>query len=452
MGYKNTLAKLHNKVVEAIYDIRFGGAFTADEHKIFTEAVCKLNVEDDELKEVEIDIKEFLIDINSKENYRYVKEVAERLVSKHIGIEIRQGNNEIFGFFNIFSHITHQKGSGKLRIAFNPNIRELLIKLKGDFTKIPKKEVYKLASSYSIKLYQMLKRFEDTGVRVDEVYKLRQKLGVEDYEYKRFPDFERWVLKKAVDDINRKTDIEVSYEKIREGRRIKQIKFIIKQKEGYTTEEAITPSENLDTQREKLSIPNPVEERWKPIAKIRKEYQAILDELVPKLKRLNENQVLFLLANLDTNLFPIDIAKEIIITADKNKNLNNPMGFLIKALHIDTNNTQYKELTLTPEKIDEKLLKKAVIKKFGNDIEANEKAKAILRPAWRKLKPELDENSVKLLLPVMKEAIYDDFEEMIYLPAADEVYKDWLEYNILDKLKELTGVDIEVVLVDLEKV
>jgi len=430
---KNSLAKLDNNVVEAIYKQRW----TPEEHKLFLEVISRINKDDKDFKEIRIDIREFLVmtgDTYNTKNYHIVKDVAERLTQKAIGLEAKNG----FVFWSVFSEIKHKKGEGHISIIINPRIKPFLLMLKENFTSIPKGEVYKLASSYAIKLYEMLKRFEDTGKRVDKIRDLRMKLGVEDKEYKKFSDFERWVLKKAVDDINQKTDLEVSYEKVKEGRRISHIVFYIKQKEGYTTENEKTPSENLDTQREKLSIPNPLEEKWKPIAKIRKEYQPILDELMPKLERLNENQVLFLLANLNTNLFPVDIAKEIIITADKNKSLNNPMGFLIKALQIDTSKTQYRELTLIPKKIDQELFTKKLEEKFVSFS----KPKEMIMEYWNNhivpmaREGKISKTEAKLLKEPITKMVYDDIENIIYVPAPDEAYKDWLEGNFLDDFKE----------------
>ena len=52
----------------------------------------------------------------------------------------------------------------------------------------------------------------------------------------------------------------------------------------------------------------------------------------------------------------------------------------------------------------------------------------------------------------LRSSIYDDFENKIYIPVPDDVYKEWFETNWLDKIKEFMRekFDIEdVVLISL---
>ena len=46
----------------------------------------------------------------------------------------------------------------------------------------------------------------------------------------RFPDFRRFVLEKAQSEINELTDINMSFEPIKTGRKVTSIKFIIEEK------------------------------------------------------------------------------------------------------------------------------------------------------------------------------------------------------------------------------
>lgn len=101
--------------------------------------------------------------------------------------------------------------SGTTTIKLDERIAPFLIALAGNFTEVEIKYILGFEHASSPKLYILLKRFKDTGQRVDDEWELREKLC--DGEYKDWVDFKRRVLKPALAEIN-KTDIRVSYTKI----------------------------------------------------------------------------------------------------------------------------------------------------------------------------------------------------------------------------------------------
>ena len=115
-------------------------------------------------------------------------------------------------------------------LVINPLLNDLIINTKENYTIIKLQHTYKLRRYYSAKLYMMLRRFSDTGYRFDNLEDLKEKLGCKN-KYPRFLDFERWVLKPSINEINIKTDISISYNKITEGKRITGIEFKIEPKD-----------------------------------------------------------------------------------------------------------------------------------------------------------------------------------------------------------------------------
>ena len=115
-------------------------------------------------------------------------------------------------------------------LFINPFLNKLILNIRENYTKIKLQSAYKLRRYYSAKLYMMLRRFIDTGYRIDNLEDLKEKLGCRD-KYNRFIDFERRVLQPSVNEINNKTDILVSYNKITEGKRITGIEFKIEPKD-----------------------------------------------------------------------------------------------------------------------------------------------------------------------------------------------------------------------------
>jgi plasmid replication initiation protein len=182
-----------------------------------------------------------------EKNYNQIKNALQRLMGRVITIEDEDG----FELYQWFAKAKYKQGEGFIEVQFHPDLKPYLLELKKRFTKIPLKQILQLRSKYAIRLYELLKRYEDTGFRTDYIPELREKLGVEKGEYERFFDFERRVLKPAVKEINEKTDLEVSYQKKKTGRKITHIEFEIKPKKKDTTKTKKTTSENIDIQRQK---------------------------------------------------------------------------------------------------------------------------------------------------------------------------------------------------------
>lgn len=106
-----------------------------------------------------------------------------------------------------------------------------MLKLKDQFTKYYLKNVSKLKSQYSIRLYELLKQYESIGQRREKIEDLRAMLGIDENEYSIFRNFKQWVLKRAHSEITQKTDIDFEYKVIKLSRKPIEILFYdIKQK------------------------------------------------------------------------------------------------------------------------------------------------------------------------------------------------------------------------------
>jgi len=82
-----------------------------------------------------------------------------------------------------------------------------------------------LSSKHSLALYEVLKDYQNiktVSVNIDDLRKL---FGLEEGQYKIFTMLKKRVIDVAVDEINKKTDLRVSYDLIKEGRKITAICF-----------------------------------------------------------------------------------------------------------------------------------------------------------------------------------------------------------------------------------
>lgn len=200
-----------------------------------------------------------LID-KGKNIYRELKLVAKTLASHAITIEDGQGN------FKVFAFITEVTYNNKvLEITFSENIRPHILGLQSNFTtlnlsiltgfeknasfriyEILKREMYKsrksvdegkVVVSYNVNEFRFmigLANSEEAGV---QKYLARQKGAIDwDYLYENvvieksygvWQDFKRRILVPAQEELKASSDIRFEYEGIRQGHKIKRIKFEI---------------------------------------------------------------------------------------------------------------------------------------------------------------------------------------------------------------------------------
>lgn len=121
--------------------------------------------------------------------------------------------NERYRQVKYFNDIVIDKGIGTLEISFHPSIYSYLYQLNGK----GKKYYFPLDCQAAMRypsskiLYELLKSYKNLeGEKVLSIDFIRDKLGVGDI-YPRYQDFRRYVLSKAIAEINAVSDIVVDY-------------------------------------------------------------------------------------------------------------------------------------------------------------------------------------------------------------------------------------------------
>lgn len=100
------------------------------------------------------------------------------------------------------------------------------------FTQYLLEQTASMSSAYSVRLYELLIQWKTAKkTPVFELMHFREQLGVEPTEYKLMSDFKKRVLNVAVNEINETTDLKISYEQKKEGRKIVGFKFKVLEKD-----------------------------------------------------------------------------------------------------------------------------------------------------------------------------------------------------------------------------
>ncbi len=120
-----------------------------------------------------------------------------------------------------------QDKEGNIEFNFNKYVVPYLFNVQKRFTQYNLRIAVKMRSVYGIRLYELLKSYQNLGSKRFELDELRGLLGAAEKSYKeKFGLFRKNVLEPAMKDIDN-TDLKVSYIEIKEGRRISAIEFII---------------------------------------------------------------------------------------------------------------------------------------------------------------------------------------------------------------------------------
>lgn len=220
---ENSLVVKGNKLVEARYTLNL------NEQKVLLYAISKLDRDKPEMDWVELDIKEFtdLMEIQGKQ-YDQFRATVRSLRRREVIIDTEQ-EELITGWL---SSIRFYKNTGVVKLKFGDGLVPYLLQLQKTFTSYQLKNVLHLDSKYSIRIYELLKQYQGykkpTKDREFDIQDLRDKLGIAKDEYKRFVNFETRVLKTSMQEINQHTDVKMTYEKIKNGRKIARIRFTVK--------------------------------------------------------------------------------------------------------------------------------------------------------------------------------------------------------------------------------
>jgi len=127
------------------------------------------------------------------------------------------------------TQVKYDKKNATIKIIFAPAVVNEITRIDGIeqfFSQYALEQIADMTSMYSIRLYELLNQWKTA--KKTPVFKLdifRGQLGIETNEYKRMSDFKRRVLDLAVNEINEKSDLKVSYEQEKQGSVIIGFKF-----------------------------------------------------------------------------------------------------------------------------------------------------------------------------------------------------------------------------------
>lgn len=261
-----------NLIVKSNYLVEANYRLSAGEQKVLYKLITSINKDDEDFKKYKFRVSEFLelMDVKNSRKYEEIKKITYDLLGRKISI-YDETEEKLIQATWLASAVYFNK-KGEVELCFAPDLKPYLLQLKDCFTQFDIRNVMQLRSSYSSRIYELLKQYENIRERTFEVSDLRKKLGIEDHEYIKYNDFKRFVILQSQKEINQKTDIYFVFEEIKGTRKkVHAINFTIKPNNEATksffkdTTEVQTIDINKNTEIEDI------------IQNFKKKYNAILN-------------------------------------------------------------------------------------------------------------------------------------------------------------------------------
>lgn len=224
-----------NNLVEARYH------FSIWETRVFTKLVSLIQPGDEDFKKYKLQIKDLVsfFGVNDNDAYAKIKAVPDSLLKKVVTIPYTENGEERFLKTGLIAQASiPKKKEGYIELSFHPDLKPYLLQLKRTFLSYDIRNVLKISSVYSIRIYELLKQYEKIGYREFDIDTLKVILGVSD-KYKLYGHFKSRIILKAQEDLKLHTDIYFTFSEIKSGRKVVALLFEIKKNKNTSIAGAI---------------------------------------------------------------------------------------------------------------------------------------------------------------------------------------------------------------------
>ena len=141
---------------------------------------------DKDFQDYNISVKDFCIylEIDPSNAYQEFLNISDSLVGKTL--KIRKGEDTIVTAW--LSSAIYHNDEGMITLKFSPELREFLLELSSRFTSYSYNDVKHLRSTYSYRLYELLKQYKNYKERTFDLDELKDIFQISNC-YSRYSDF-----------------------------------------------------------------------------------------------------------------------------------------------------------------------------------------------------------------------------------------------------------------------
>ena len=225
MFVKEHIVTQKNELVEAHHI----DPLSVNEQKVVLTMISMIEPADDDFKTYLLSVKDFaeMVGLKGESTYSEIKKISKTLVSKVIEIPIGKKDWLVATWA---SSVRYRSSEGTVEFSFDSKLKPYLLQLKNQFTSYKLTNILSLKSTYSIRLYELMKKWQHLGRWECSIEELRGILGAKLVKsYLVYGNFKNRVLLPALVELNDKTDVQISFSEIKKGRKVERIEFTIRQ-------------------------------------------------------------------------------------------------------------------------------------------------------------------------------------------------------------------------------
>lgn len=220
----SSVVRQSNDLIQASYKM------SLNEQRLIYIAISKIPFnEKKENRTVEITAEEFLAAFPSvgKGNVHIeLRKSLDALWEREVLLSNSQEENKIRW---LTSQSRYLQQSGRLKFSFSPEVLPYLEDLKERFTIFYLFDIKNLSTTYALRLFELLMQFQTTGVVIISLEQCKFRLGVEN-NYKDYRDFKKRIISPSINEINKKTRINVIVSTKKRGKTVEALHFFFSEK------------------------------------------------------------------------------------------------------------------------------------------------------------------------------------------------------------------------------
>jgi plasmid replication initiation protein len=163
--------------------------------------------------------------------YQETKKQLKNLMLKVLYLEAHNGD-EIMATW--LTAVWYNEKSGRLAVEINKYLVPHLFDLQEKYTAYDLLNILAFSSQYSIRIYEILQSHAYQKSVVFGVEELKKRLMVDDVKaYGRFNNVKQRIIEPALAEINKYTNLNVSYETATKGRKVVKVQFLVSKKPAF---------------------------------------------------------------------------------------------------------------------------------------------------------------------------------------------------------------------------
>jgi len=229
---KNYLVKKRNELNE----MRATG-MTLQELRFLAIYLSKINPNDLDSRRVRFSLEDFqaILELGQIKP-KYMTNVADSLLSKIIHQRTERGGFIAFQLFKKCTCNMDENNEWYVEIDAHDDALPLMFDYKAKFFTYRLSNALRIKSPNQIRMYEILKQYENIGSRILSIDELKHYLGIEKTEYPRYDNFKSRVLNACQKALAENTDITFTYEPYgKRGKtgKILYLRFFINKNDAY---------------------------------------------------------------------------------------------------------------------------------------------------------------------------------------------------------------------------